>query len=183
MVMACPGEKQGEILIKHSGDDKKFVIPGHTNNISAIAINSEGSIIASASERGTIVRIFDTRNTNEPLKTLRRGTNPATISSLALNKLGTELVVGSDRGTVHVFSCEDGPKNYNSSSYFYYFGSTEETSGIRVHVDEPSPTVAFGSDPGTFFVVGNAVGCWKYTYGENSSEAQVMLPETFIPRD
>jgi WD40 repeat protein len=182
MVMACPGARQGEILIRHYNDNTSCVIPGHTNNISAIAINNEGSIIASASERGTLVRVFDTRNTRDPLKVVRRGTNPATIKSIALNRLGTELAVGSETGTVHLFSCEDGPNNYNSSSYLYYFGSPEETSGIRIYVDEPSPTVAFGNDKGTFYIIGSKLGCWEYTYGADTptTETQVMMPDTFV---
>lgn len=184
VVLACPSSRQGEILVKSFRSQTSCVIAGHANNILGIAMNTSGSRIATASERGTIIRVFDTRNTKEALKTVRRGTNPASIQSLALNSLGTELAVGSDTGTVHLFSCEEGANNYNTSSYLWYLGSSEETSGYRIYVkNEPSPNVAFSNEKGTLFATGSTMGCWKFTYGAQPTETQLMPALAFIPRD
>lgn len=182
MVLACPGARQGEILLNYPREHLHTSTPGHTNNITGIAINYDGSRIATASEKGTLIRIFDTRKLHEPWKTLRRGTNPANIQSLVLNSAGTELAAASDTGTVHLFSCEEGENNYNSFSYLSYFGSNGETSGHRFYLQESAPTVSFSKEKGTLFVVGSTLGYWKCTYGKDglNTETSIMPATTFV---
>lgn len=184
MMLACPGPRQGEILFKsYSQGNTGVPIHCHANNISCVTMNYDGTRFATASDRGTLVRIFDTRIGREPLKTVRRGTNPANIQSLALNRLGTELAVASDTGTIHLFSCEEGASNYNASSGLWVLGSPEETSGYRWNAKETAANIAFTREPHTLLVVGSTIGCYKYTYGDQFTENQLTLPETFIPRN
>ncbi|VDD92210.1 unnamed protein product [Enterobius vermicularis] len=66
IVNLCENERQQQILT------------AHRRPICALALNSTGSQLATASEKGTIVRVFDT-NTLMLIKELRRGANPANI--------------------------------------------------------------------------------------------------------
>ncbi|VDN04663.1 unnamed protein product [Thelazia callipaeda] len=54
------------------------IMNAHQRPLSAIALNVTGEQLATSSEKGTIIRIFNTR-TCDLLKELRRGTNPASI--------------------------------------------------------------------------------------------------------
>lgn len=71
------------------------------------ALSFDGTRIATASEKGTLIRVFDTLS-GKLLQELRRGTEKAEIYSIAFNSTGQWLAVSSDRGTVHIFKLEAG---------------------------------------------------------------------------
>lgn len=55
-----------------------FTINAHQSEIACMALNQPGSVVASASRKGTLIRLFDT-TTRDKLVELRRGTDPATL--------------------------------------------------------------------------------------------------------
>lgn len=55
-----------------------FTINAHQSEIACLALNQPGSVVASASRKGTLIRLFDT-TTRDKLVELRRGTDPATL--------------------------------------------------------------------------------------------------------
>lgn len=55
-----------------------FTINAHQSEIACVALNQPGSVAASASRKGTLIRLFDT-TTKDKLVELRRGTDPATL--------------------------------------------------------------------------------------------------------
>ncbi|KAJ2848888.1 Phosphatidylinositol 3,5-bisphosphate-binding protein [Coemansia brasiliensis] len=81
------------------------IIAAHVTAISALAVSADGSMVASASEKGTLIRIFDTVN-GRLLHELRRGVDRADIYSIAFSPDNTRLCVSSDKGTVHIFNLE-----------------------------------------------------------------------------
>ncbi|KAJ2664401.1 Phosphatidylinositol 3,5-bisphosphate-binding protein [Coemansia sp. RSA 1199] len=81
------------------------IIAAHATSISALAVSADGTMVASASEKGTLIRIFDTLN-GRLLHELRRGVDRADIYSIAFSPDNTRLCVSSDKGTVHVFNLE-----------------------------------------------------------------------------
>ncbi|KAJ1850014.1 Phosphatidylinositol 3,5-bisphosphate-binding protein [Coemansia sp. RSA 2708] len=81
------------------------IIAAHATAISALAVSADGTMIASASEKGTLIRIFDTAN-GRLLHELRRGVDRADIYSIAFSPDSTRLCVSSDKGTVHIFNLE-----------------------------------------------------------------------------
>ena len=79
------------------------IIPAHSSRLANITLNFDGSLMASASMKGTLIRIFQPKSGQLKYE-LRRGADRAEIWSIAFNADSTRLCVGSDKGTVHIFN-------------------------------------------------------------------------------
>lgn len=78
------------------------VVEAHRAPLSSIALNNEGTLLATASETGTIIRVFSLPKGTK-LYQFRRGTYPSTIYSMSFNLSSTLLCVSSTTDTVHIF--------------------------------------------------------------------------------
>jgi autophagy-related protein 18 len=93
----------GEVLIFDTLTLKPInLIGAHRAPLSSIALNNEGTLLATASETGTIIRVFSVPR-GERLYQFRRGTYPSTIYSMSFNIASTMLCVSSTTDTVHIF--------------------------------------------------------------------------------
>lgn len=93
----------GEVLIFDTLTLKAVnVIEAHRSPLCCIALNSEGTLLATASETGTIIRVFSVPK-GQKLYQFRRGTYPSTIYSMSFNLSSTLLCVSSTSDTVHIF--------------------------------------------------------------------------------
>eukprot|EP01052_Picozoa_sp_SAG31_P043873 SAG31_NODE_7456_length_1685_cov_1.561160_2_plen_241_part_00 len=72
IVLACPGVHRGHIRIELYDTKKTNFIPAHETALSAMSLNVDGSRLATASEKGTLIRIFNTHDT-QLIQELRRG--------------------------------------------------------------------------------------------------------------
>mmetsp|Transcript_13616 Transcript_13616/g.19520 ORF Transcript_13616/g.19520 Transcript_13616/m.19520 type:complete len:483 (+) Transcript_13616:1404-2852(+) len=84
-------------------NQRSVLIEAHETNLAAMALSMDGAILATASEKGTIIRVFDTRKGGLPIQEFRRGVERATIYCISFSRNKDFLAVTSDRGTVHVF--------------------------------------------------------------------------------
>ncbi|KAK4224973.1 autophagy-related protein 18 [Podospora fimiseda] len=115
----------GEVLIYDTIKMKvNSVIEAHNSPLHCIAMNSDGTLLATASEKGTIVRVFDFA-TGQKLYQFRRGTTPSSIHNMSFNLSSTLLCVSSVSNTVHI----------------YKLGSKGSASGSAA--SPQSPTAAF----------------------------------------
>jgi autophagy-related protein 18 len=105
------------------------VIQAHQAPLSCIAINNDGTLMATASEKGTVIRIFSIPD-GKKLFQFRRGSMPARIYCMTFNATSTLLCVSSATETVHVFKL--APPSSNSSS--------TENSSARAISPPSSPT-------------------------------------------
>jgi len=122
-ILAVPGNSIGTVIIDNYTLGKQHIIAAHEHTIEALALNSDGSRLATASTYGTIIRVWDTI-TGEKVNEFRRGIDTATINSLVFNSNNTQLLVSSDKGTVHLFSLiEEDDKNPNVSSKLSYISN------------------------------------------------------------
>ena len=78
-------------------------MPAHESHLACLAVSDDGSRLATASEKGTLVRVFDTADGRQ-LHEFRRGSDKADVHCLSFSRTGELLAVGSDHGTVHVFN-------------------------------------------------------------------------------
>ena len=67
-----------------------------------MTLNSDGTLLATSSVQGTLIRIFRTEN-GERLGEMRRGKDPAIIHHLVFDPLTKYLACCSDRKTIHLF--------------------------------------------------------------------------------
>ncbi|KAK5991244.1 SVP1-like protein 2 [Cladobotryum mycophilum] len=100
--LAFPGRTVGQIQLVELATGNVSIIPAHSSALKAIQLSPDGELLASASETGTLVRVYSTSNCAR-LAELRRGIDPATIFSLAFSPSGSLLACTSDKSTLHVF--------------------------------------------------------------------------------
>ncbi|KAM7534868.1 hypothetical protein Aperf_G00000109823 [Anoplocephala perfoliata] len=118
-IIVFPGIREGYVSVITSPASTKIspsAIPpprhfqAHQNALAAITLNTDADLLATASEKGTLIRVFNTRSLTL-LHELRRGTQCALITSIAFDHDPTvedghlihRLAVASDRNTVHIF--------------------------------------------------------------------------------
>ena len=81
-------------------------ISAHESNIAYITINNEGTLLATASDKGTLIRLFNILK-KEKIIELRRGSKNAIINCLAFD-INTEFIgCTSDSFTVHIFDIHE----------------------------------------------------------------------------
>ncbi|KAF5803232.1 putative transcription factor WD40-like family [Helianthus annuus] len=110
MVLVCLGLQKGQIRLEHYGSKQTKFVMAHDSRIVCLALTHDGSLLATASSKGTLVRVFNTLD-GSLVQEVRRGADRADIYSLAFSKTAERLAVSSDRGTVHVFNLkvDSGP--------------------------------------------------------------------------
>jgi len=175
-VLVCPGLQRGHVRVELYDKKKYTLIPAHETNLACFALNFDGTRLATASEKGTLIRIFDT-STGTALQELRRGGQRAEIYSICFNFNSQWLALSSDHGTVHVFALEVNPpaaegddkageaagekklRKSNPKSNFHIFKSVlpkyfaSEWSFAHFPVPDVRTIVAFGAEKNSIIVV------------------------------
>lgn len=104
--LACLEKGKGRIRVNIYDDqetEETHSIEAHNSSVSCITLNFEGTLLATASDKGTIIRLFNP-STGEAVKELRRGSDKAEIYSITIDVETKWLGCTSDKGTVHIFS-------------------------------------------------------------------------------
>ena len=111
LVVAFPYKYTGYVKIKKFNSKENIPsINAHDSNISFLSLCNDGNLLATSSERGTLIRIFSTFN-GEMIQELRRGAKTAQIYYITFDMNNKFLACSSSSGTVHIFSI------YNSIKY------------------------------------------------------------------
>ncbi|KAL7151222.1 hypothetical protein ABFS83_04G017000 [Erythranthe nasuta] len=171
-VLVCPGLLKGQVRVEHYASKRTKYIMAHDSRIACFSLSQDGNLLATASSKGTLVRIYNTQD-GSLLQEVRRGADRAEIYSLAFSPTAQWLVVSSDKGTVHVFglkvnsgivgserSSSPDPAATSSSSLSFikgvlpkYFSS--EWSVAQFRLPEGSQyIVAFGHQKNTVVILG-----------------------------
>ncbi|PIG87462.1 autophagy-related protein 18 [Aspergillus arachidicola] len=89
------------------------VIEAHRSPLACITLNSDGTLIATASDKGTIIRVFSVPDGHK-LYQFRRGSIPSRIYSMSFNTTSTLLCVSSSTETIHLFKLSQGQSSESS---------------------------------------------------------------------
>eukprot|EP00164_Ancoracysta_twista_P002117 GFYU01002794.1.p1 GENE.GFYU01002794.1~~GFYU01002794.1.p1 ORF type:complete len:373 (+),score=56.93 GFYU01002794.1:221-1339(+) len=81
------------------------IVQAHKTPLAQLCFGWEGDVLATCSDKGTVIRVFSVPN-GMKTHTLRRGTYPTTIYSMAFSCDASMLCVSSATGTVHIFKLD-----------------------------------------------------------------------------
>ncbi|KAL9137795.1 MAG: hypothetical protein Q9175_001000 [Cornicularia normoerica] len=105
------------------------VVEAHRSPLSFITVNDAGTLLATASDKGTIIRVFSIPSARK-LYQFRRGSMPSRIYSMSFNTTSSLLCVSSATDTVHIFKLGTSPqpRNEDESSMLSTSPSQRERS-------------------------------------------------------
>mmetsp|Transcript_28607 Transcript_28607/g.37474 ORF Transcript_28607/g.37474 Transcript_28607/m.37474 type:complete len:409 (+) Transcript_28607:116-1342(+) len=205
-VLACPGPKKGHVAVELSDIQRTNLIAAHEAELAAIALNSDGTRLATSSNKGTLIRVFDT-HTGDLLQELRRGMDHADVNCICFNNNCSFLACASDKGTVHIFSLNKKVRidedeetkasiedmkadklEKNRKSGFSLLGKIipgtsnylgSEWSCAQVRGLDVRSLCAFGTQPHTLAIIG-ADGSFRMVNFENGGESEQISYENFL---
>ncbi|EPS69495.1 hypothetical protein M569_05271 [Genlisea aurea] len=139
MVVACLGLRKGHVRLAVLESKSDSVVPAHDSTIAAIGLTHSGHTLATASSKGTVIRIFKVAD-GSVIHELRRGSERAEIHTLCFSPSAKWLAVSRFL------------PNYFSSDWSLAQFRVQE--GIK-HV------VAFGQQENTLIIVGADGRCYN----------------------
>ena len=104
-LLALPSQSTGQvqlIMLSPGSSSNKRVLRAHNSSIRAMEVSDDETLLATASEQGTLIRVFNTKTLNQ-IAEFRRGVDHAIIYSLAFSPGQRWVASTSDKGTLHVF--------------------------------------------------------------------------------
>ncbi|XP_076450576.1 WD repeat domain phosphoinositide-interacting protein 2-like isoform X1 [Babylonia areolata] len=130
--LAFPNSNQtGEVQIFDTINLRGVImIPAHDNRLAALAFSPKGDKIATASEKGTVIRVFGLPD-GAKLFEFRRGVKRCvSITCLSFSQDATFLCSSSNTETVHVFKLEQPREKQaeESGSWMGMFGAVVKSS-------------------------------------------------------
>lgn len=127
-LLAYPGgPNTGELIVYDCCNlVDKIIIQAHDNPLAAMTFDANGEKIATASEKGTIIRVHLVADGN-CLYEFRRGfTRCANIYSLSFGVNALFLCASSSTETIHIFKLETPRPKEESTSWLEYLGRASE---------------------------------------------------------
>lgn len=79
-----------------------MLIPAHDTEIGALAVNPDGTLIASASSRGHIIKLFSTDG-GDCVQELKRGNSKADIKEIIFHPTLSLVACTSSKSSIHIF--------------------------------------------------------------------------------
>ncbi|MCQ2820188.1 MAG: hypothetical protein MJ252_23215, partial [archaeon] len=108
-IIAFP-DRQGCVRVKSYNENNfSTLINAHESNVTQLVLNYDGTMLATSSDKGTLIRIFNSQK-GDMLQEVRRGKDKAIIYCLNFDFTGKLLICSSDKGTIHIWSLINGYK-------------------------------------------------------------------------
>ena len=130
-VLAFPHESKGKVrIVNFNSTTQPPIISAHESKIACLSVNRNGTLIATASDKGTLIRIFDVKE-SKLLIELRRGSKNAEINHIIFDEFNKYVACASGMGTVHIFSIIDTMKNNYNENYYSDQKNVEDTKNQK----------------------------------------------------
>lgn len=152
-VMGFPFGEKGQVKVVNFNSLAPLpLISAHESRIACLCINHNGTLLATASDKGTLIRVFSIQ-TGELIAELRRGVKNCNISCIAFDEHNKFVGCSGDTGTIHLFSIVTAMKN-----------SANNTSNFSE--DEPHNTRSFFGKISGMLGVKNALLDSEYSFAK-----------------
>lgn len=123
-VLCCPALTPGGVRVQQGvAPDQPatatipvgpLVFQAHQSQVALLSLNYKGTMVASASTQGTVIRISATVD-GTPLREFRLGVIPHAVSCIAFRRDDAFIAVASNSETIHIFKMEEGQVVVDSS--------------------------------------------------------------------
>eukprot|EP00035_Acanthoeca_spectabilis_P007177 m.133359 g.133359 ORF g.133359 m.133359 type:complete len:352 (+) comp13833_c1_seq4:311-1366(+) len=180
-ILVLPGLEKGQVQVIDLANPKRPgpVIAAHSGALACICLNRSGTHLATASDKGTLIRVFETASGNQ-LHELRRGSGEADITCINFSPDSTLLCVSSNHPTIHIFALpkKDGGDSSKGGSTFLPSSLFSAKSVAKFTVSCPSSVCTFSDDGKTVIVIchdGSFYRCRFSAKGEPEMTIQNFL--------
>ena len=130
-VLAFPYESRGKVrIVNFNSLAQPPIITAHESKIACLCVNRNGTLLATSSDKGTLVRIFDVKD-GKLLIELRRGAKNAEINCIIFDEYNKLVACASGTGTVHIFSIVEAMKNNYNENYYSDQNDGDETKNQK----------------------------------------------------
>ena len=130
-VLAFPYESRGKVrIVNFNSLAQPPIITAHESKIACLCVNRNGTLLATSSDKGTLVRIFDVKD-GKLLIELRRGAKNAEINCIIFDEYNKHVACASGTGTVHIFSIVEAMKNNYNENYYSDQNDGDETKNQK----------------------------------------------------
>lgn len=148
-MLAFPGRPKGQVQlvdVSHEGQARRVasIVKAHKARVRAVCVSSGGTMVASASDTGTLIRVHST-HTAALMFEFRRGLDRAVVTAMRFSTDDSRLAVLLDKHTLHVFALSDAAANRlhvlsrwsAMPSYFQLTWSfcSVNTNKYHIHID------------------------------------------------
>lgn len=166
-----PAAQQGDVVLFDTLSLSTInVIQAHKAPLAFLALNSTGTLLATASETGTVLRVWTVPGADKVAQ-FRRGTYPARVCSVSFNLASSLLAVASDSDTIHIYKLPpvgggaanggDGPAALGHHPSAASFDSTASSAPQPQPTRQPSSTGSLRKK--TLGLAGSYVGSYLPT--------------------
>ena len=137
-MLACPGVTRGHARVELYDARKSTVVAAHESDLARLALSGDGSLLATASDKGTLIRVFDAHSVAQ-LREFRRGVDRALVYSIVFCPETKYLACSSDKGTVHVFNLKSEGGRVVAPNACGPASSCRRAGGAMYRATTPSP--------------------------------------------
>ncbi|XP_026751665.1 WD repeat domain phosphoinositide-interacting protein 4-like isoform X2 [Galleria mellonella] len=142
-LLAAPAHRKGSVqlldvsrAVKGAQSSSPAVVGCHQTNLVCLSLSANGTKLATASARGTIIRLWDTAS-KRMLHELRRGSDYADVYCINFNPSASLVSCVSDKGTVHVWTARGA---------YAHVAAAAAAPGSAVHAPHARALCAFVDD-------------------------------------
>lgn len=175
--LAFPGRTKGQVQVVDLATRRVSILPAHKSPLRALALNKDETMVATASDTGTLIRVWSTAR-EARLFEFRRGVDHSAIFSISFSPSGALMAMTSDKSTLHIFEIfqiekkDDKTKRHSSSKPVTVPSRRRPLSGMSQASGSPS-SPSYGVSPS----MGSSAG--KKKVGTSPSDRTSLTPSDF----